>query len=68
MKEPQSISKEPSSVWDKNVLDYFGPLPTEKHILVAQDILVRYPAVKIVSSTNLSKVIPALNDIYMDYG
>ena len=68
MKEPQSISKEPPSVWNKNVLDYFGPLPTEKHILVAQDILTRYPAAKIVSSTNLYKVILALNDIYMNYG
>ena len=67
-KEPQSMLKGPSSVWDTVALDLFGPLPTGEHVLVVQDILTRYPAVKIVPSTSSSKVIPALNDIYIDYG
>ena len=58
----------PSSAWDTVALDLFGPLPTGKHVLVVQDLLTRYPAAKIVPSTSSSKVIPALHDIYIDYG
>ena len=49
-------------------LDLCGPLPTGKHVLVVRDILTRYPAAKTVPSTSSSKVIPALNDIYINYG
>ena len=58
----------PSSAWDTVALDLFGSLPTGKHVLVVQDLLTRYPAAKIVPSTSSSKVIPALHDIYIDYG
>ena len=67
-KEPQSILKGPSSAWDTVALDLFGPIPTGKHVLVVQDVLTRYPAAKIVPSTSSSKVLPALNDIYINYG
>ena len=58
----------PSSAWDTVALDLFGSLPTGKHVLVVQDLLTRYPAAKVVPSTSSSKVIPALHDIYIDYG
>ena len=58
----------PSSAWDTVALDLFGPLPTGKYVLVVQDILTRYQAGKIVPSTSSFKVIPALNDIYINYG
>ena len=58
----------PSSAWDTVTLDLFGSLPTGKHVLVVQDLLTRYPAAKVVPSTSSSKVIPALHDIYIDYG
>ena len=57
-----------SSAWDTVTVDLFGPLPTGKHVLVVQDILARYPAAKIIPSTSSSKVIPALHDIYINYG
>ena len=58
----------PSSAWDTVALDLFGPFPTGKHVLIVQDVLTRYPAAKIVSNTSSSKIIPALNDIYINYG
>ena len=67
-KEPQYMLKGPSSAWDTVVLDLFGPLPTGKHVLVVQVTLTRYPSAKIVPSTSSSKVIPALNGIYINYG
>ena len=58
----------PSSAWDTAALDLFGPFPTGKHVLIVQDVLTRYPAAKIVPNTSSSKIIPALNDIYINYG
>ena len=60
--------KGPSSAWDTVALDLFGALPIGKHVLVVRDILTRYPPAKIVPSTSSSKIIPALNDIYTNYG
>ena len=60
--------KGPSSAWGTVALDLFGPLSTGKHVLVVQGILTRYPAAKIIPSTSSSKVIPALNGIYINYG
>ena len=43
-------------------------MPSRKHIVVVQDLASRFPAGKIVTSTKASSVIPALTDIYDNYG
>eukprot|EP00112_Aurelia_sp_Birch-Aquarium-sp1_P019314 Seg4753.2 transcript_id=Seg4753.2/GoldUCD/mRNA.D3Y31 product="Transposon Tf2-3 polyprotein" pseudo=true protein_id=Seg4753.2/GoldUCD/D3Y31 len=45
-REPQAMLQSPEHVWGKVALDLFGPMPNGKHILVAQDMLTRFPAAK----------------------
>ena len=49
-------------------MDLFGPMPSSKHIVVAQDLGSRYPAAKLVASPKAEKVTPALEEIYDEYG
>ena len=48
-------------------LDLFGSTPTGTYILVAQDVLTRFPAAHIVPGTKASSVLPALDNIYVNY-
>ena len=67
-KEPQAALRVPQKQREEVALDLFGPMPTGKHILVAQDILPRFPEAHIVPSTNSQAVLPALDDIYTNFG
>jgi len=67
-KEPQSMIVPPSTAWEKVSLDLFGPTPTGKRVLVAQDVLSRYPAAQFVTDTKAKSVMPALDNIYRHYG
>ena len=67
-KEPQSMLIPPTTAREKVSLDLFGPTPTGKHVLVAHDILFCHPDANIVSDTKAKHVIPALDDIYTNYG
>ena len=67
-KEPLKHHQDPNKCWDMVAVDLFGPMPSSKHIVVVQDIGSRYPAAKLVSSTKADKVIPALKEIYGEYG
>lgn len=67
-KEPLKHHQVPKKCWDTVAVDLFGPMPSSKHIVVVQDIGSRYPAAKLVSSTKADKVIPALKEIYGEYG
>ena len=58
----------PEKCWSDVAVDLFGPMPSSNHIVVVQDLVSRYPAAKIISSTKASKVTPALADIYDGYG
>ena len=58
----------PRSAWDKVSLDLFGPTPTINHILVAQDVITRFPAAHIVPGTKASSVLPVLDNICISYG
>ena len=49
-------------------IDLFGPMPDKKHVVVIQDLSTRFPAAKIVPSTGGSHFIPAIKDIYVDFG
>ena len=67
-KEPLKHHKIPKKSWETVAVDLFGPMPTSQHVVVVQDIGSRYPAAKLVSSTKANQVIPALDDIYAEYG
>ena len=54
--------------WEKLSVDLFGPMPDNKSILVAQDMVTRFPAAKILHKTDADNVIAALNEIYATYG
>lgn len=67
-KEPLKSHNVPDRCWEKVAVDLFGPMPSQKHIVVVQDLASRFPAAKIVSSTAADKVLPAMSDIYNAYG
>lgn len=43
-------------------------MPDKNHVIVVQDLASRFPAAKLVSSTNNRQVIPALGEIYDNFG
>ena len=49
-------------------MDLFGTLPSKNYIVVIQDLVWRYPVVKVVRSTNVKSVISVLEDIYDTFG
>ncbi|MEM7375842.1 MAG: DDE-type integrase/transposase/recombinase, partial [Bacteroidota bacterium] len=67
-KEPITSHKVPENSWETVAVDLFGPMPSSKHVVVVQDLGSRYPAAKLVTSTKAEKVIPALTEIYDEYG
>ena len=67
-KEPIRHHVVPQKCWETVAVDLFGPMPSSRHVVVVQDIGSRYPAAKLVTSTKTDKVIPALDEIYGDYG
>lgn len=67
-KEPLKHHQVPKKCWETVAVDLFGPMPSSKHIVVVQDVGSRYPAAKLVSSTKADKVLPAMKEIYNEYG
>ena len=67
-KEPIKPHRVPEKCWDTVSVDLFGPMPTSKHVVVVQDLALRFPAAKLVTSTKADKVLPALSKIYASYG
>ena len=43
-------------------------MPKSNHVTVVQDLSSRYPSAKLVKLTSAHKVIPALVEIYNNYG
>ena len=43
-------------------------MPSSNHVVAVQDLGSRYPSAKLVSLTRAESVIPALQDIYNNYG
>ena len=56
------------NAWEKVSIDLFGPMPDQRYILVAQDMVSKFPAAKIMTKTDASHVTAALDDIYAVYG
>ena len=66
--EPVHHHKVPDKCWDTVAVDLFGPMPDKNHVIVVQDLASRFPAAKLVSSTNNQQVVPALGEIYDNFG
>ena len=66
--EPTTSHNVPSKCWKQVAVDLFGPMLSFHHVVVVQGMASRYPAAKLVSSTKAAKVLPALRDIYNEYG
>ena len=66
--EPVHHHKVPDKCWDTVAVDLFGPMPDKNHVIVVQDLASRFPAAKLVASTNNQQVLPALGEIYDNFG
>ena len=67
-KEPLKMTPLLENAWQDVSIDLFGPMPDKKHVVVIQDLSTCFPAAKIVLSIGGSHVIPAIEDIYVDFG
>ena len=56
------------NAWEKLSVDLFGPMPDQRHVIVAQDMVSRFPAAKILNKTDASHVTDALREFYQSYG
>ena len=56
------------NAWEKLSVDLFGPMPDHRHILVAQDMVSKFPAAKILNKTDAAHVTSALQEFYTAYG
>ena len=68
MKAPLTSIPIPKKTWQNILIDLFGPLPDQRHILVVRCNLSRFPDAKIVRSTGAQYVLPALREIYKNLG
>ena len=66
--EPLQMSKMPDNVMDEVSLDFSGPWPDGKYVMVLMDEYSRFPIVEILNSINANTVIPALDKIFSEYG
>ena len=71
-KSPTPHLLEPSTfppyLWHKIIINFLGPLPNSKYLLVAIDQYSHYPVVKMVSSTSANCTISALEKIFSEQG
>ena len=56
------------NAWEKLSIDLFGPMPDQRHIIVAQDMVSKFPAAKILNKTDGAHVTGALREFYQTYG
>ena len=56
------------NAWERVSVDLFGPMPDKTHILVAQDMMSRFPAAKILAKTDAVNVTDTLKEFYDAYG
>ena len=56
------------NAWEKLSIDLFGPMPDQRHVIVAQDMVSKFPAAKILTKTDAAHVTEALREFYTAYG
>ena len=67
-KEPITHYVVPNQNWKKFYVDLYGPIPSNKRVVVVQHLASRYPAIKLMKSTKADAVLPVLEDIYDTFG
>ena len=67
-KAPLTPAPIPEKPWQSISIDLFGPLLDQRHVLVARCNLSRFPDAKIVRSSGAQHILPALGEIYKNYG
>ena len=67
-RHPIEPNKVPGKCWEETSVDLFGPLPSQNHIVVIQDLESRYPVAKFVKSTSANSVIRVLEEAYDTFG
>ena len=68
LKNPITSAPTPELPWKNVSVDLFGPMPKDDHVLVIRDNLSKFPAAEIVNSTSSKHVIPAMDQIYTNFG
>lgn len=66
--EPLRMSEIPEDALDLVSLDFCGPFPDGKYLLIYLDEYSRYPIVKIVNSLCAKTIIPVLDEIMSEFG
>lgn len=65
---PMQRHRLPDEAWSEIGMDFFGPLPDGRELLVLVDYYSRYPVVKALKKTTAKDVIKALAEIFSDKG
>ncbi|XP_053380302.1 uncharacterized protein K02A2.6-like [Mercenaria mercenaria] len=66
--EPLNMSEMPEYTFQHVSLDFAGPFPDGKYLLVLIDEYSRFPIVEIINSTSSKTVIPVLDKIFSEFG
>lgn len=65
---PLTIRKFPSSPWNDIALDFMGPLPNGKHVLVVIDYFSRYLEVELMQTITADSTIKVLKRMFVRLG
>ncbi|XP_053388040.1 uncharacterized protein K02A2.6-like [Mercenaria mercenaria] len=65
--EPLNMSEMPEYTFQHVSLDFAGPFPNGKYLLVLIDEYSRFPIVEIINSTSSKTVIPVLDKIFSEF-
>ena len=68
IKAPLTSTPIPEKSWQNISIDLIGPLPDQRHILVVRCNLSLFPDAKSVYTTGAQYVLPALEEIYKNFG
>ena len=68
IKAPLTSTSIPEKPWQNISIDLFGPLPDQRYILVVRCNLSQFPDAKIVRSSGAQNLLPALGEIYKNFG
>lgn len=67
-RDPIQPSPTPDGVWENLCMDFDGPFPNGKYIMVLIDEYSKYPIAEIVNSTSAAAVTPRLLNIFALFG
>ena len=65
---PLLMTEMPAGVWKNLSLDFYGPLPSNEHLLVLIDDFSRYPVVNRVKNITAQTVVGRLDAIFTSFG